>query len=385
MKIPFHKPIMPKNINDIFTESILDGWLTTGPEVNKFERKLEEYLNIDHVVAVNSCTAALHLVLAAKGFTNSDKFIVPTYTFVASVEVGEYLNMKPILIDSKENCFNVDLNKVEDVLKNDSSVKAIIPVHFAGKLVHDRNQLQYLADKYNVFILEDAAHALESISSSRGLNNNTAVALSFYANKNITTGGEGGAIATFDKELAKKVRMLSLHGMSKDGWDRFKLGGKWRYDVSGLGYKYNMTDISASFGQQQLKKINNWHTKRINIVSQYSDSLRECDGIICPSLDIQNHSWHLYIIQIHPEMWRISRNEIIYNLNSLGIGTSVHYIPVHMHSYYQRKYGFQDNDYPNAKRFSETVISLPLYPLLKIKEINYITDVLKNLWNKFKS
>jgi len=243
MKIPFHKPILPADLDSIYPDSVKAGWLTTGPQVASFEAKLGNYIQVENVVAVNSCTAALHLALAAKGFGPGDKFIAPTYTFVASVEVGEYLSMEPVLVDSTPGGFNLDLNQVEDRLKKDPAIKALIPVHFAGGLV-DRKKLIELADQFGVFLLEDAAHALESMSSpdNRGYKNQAA-AFSFYANKNITTGGEGGVLATNDNILADKVRKLSLHGMSKDGWQRFETGGEWAYDVSDLGYKYNMTNV----------------------------------------------------------------------------------------------------------------------------------------------
>ena len=239
-----------------------------------------------------------------------------------------------------------------------------------------------LSEKYGVFVLEDAAHSLEAIAKTN-FRKNYAVAFSFYANKNITTGGEGGAIATSDASLADTVRKLSLHGMSKDGWNRFKLGKNWRYDVSALGYKYNMNDISASFGLGQISNIDKWHNIRVNISKKYSKELKKCEGIICPSDKVKNHSWHLYIIKIIENKWKISGDELIYHLNENGVGTSVHYIPVHMHSYYQKKYGFSDNDFPNSKNFSETVISLPLYPSLKIVEVRYIIDTIIDLWNKF--
>ena len=267
MIIPFHKPYTPKNIEDILQETLSSGWLTTGPKVNEFEKLLANYIDAKYVICVNSCTAALHLALAAMGFGKGDKFIAPSYTFVASVEVGEYLSMEPILVDSNKKTFNVDLDIVESQLKKDKLIKAIIPVHFAGLPV-DKIALDYLGEKYGVFILEDAAHALETFSQSR-INDNksfaNAIAFSFYANKNITTGGEGGALATNDSNLSKKVRQLSLHGMSKDGWKRFKLNSKWRYDVSSLGYKYNMTDISASLGINQFSYIDDWAKLGINI------------------------------------------------------------------------------------------------------------------------
>ena len=194
---------------------------TTGPQVKLFEEKLSELVHSKYVIAVNSCTAGLHLSMAAKRFKKGDKFIAPTYTFVASVEIGEYLDMFPVLVDCDEN-FNLDLNQVEDCLKNDSEIKAIVPVHFAGKPV-DMHKVYELASKFNVFVLEDAAHALETYSNIGKVGNTDHATAFSYANKNLTTGGEGGAVATNDRTLAEKIRKLSLHGMSKDGWKRFKL------------------------------------------------------------------------------------------------------------------------------------------------------------------
>ncbi len=383
--IPFHKPITPKDLNQIYTESMKSGWLTTGPEVRKFESKLQNILKAEHVIAVNSCTAALHLALCSKGFNKNDKFIAPTYTFVATVEVGEYLGMDCILIDSSENDFNMDLNQIEDKLINDSKIKVIIPVHFAGDPV-DMNEMMFLAEKYGIFILEDAAHALEAISNVGKVGNtNHAAAFSFYANKNITTGGEGGALATNDKILAEKARKLSLHGMSKDGWKRFKKGASWKYDVSDLGYKYNMTDVSASFGLMQLKKLNEWYERRVCIINKYIKGFENIEGLIVPMFKIDRHACHLFIIRVIAKYWSISRDVLIEKINEYHIGTSVHYIPVHMHSYYHKKYGYISGDFPNAKKLSEQVITMPLYPALTDDDVDYIIDTLQSLWIKYKA
>ena len=387
MKIPFHKPIFPSDLNYLLSESTESGWVTTGPKVKDFETQLGVYLNARYVVAVNSCTAALHLALASKGIRQGDQFIAPTYTFVASVEVGEYLGAEPILVDSDPNTFNLDLDKVENILSMDKGqkIKAIIPVHFAGQSV-DKVRLNELAKKYNLFILEDGAHALETVSDLGKIGStDCGVAFSFYANKNITTGGEGGAFATNDKELADKVRKLSLHGMSKDGWKRFQTGGKWAYDVADLGYKYNMTDISASFGIEQLSHVNNWHQRRLHIVSQYQKGMSGIKGLILPQhTSGKVHAWHLYVIRVIPELWRLTRNELIEKINEKGIGTSVHYIPMHMHSYYEKKYGFNPEDFPIAKQLSESVITLPLYPGMTEKQIEYVTSTINTLWKEYR-
>ena len=386
MNIPFHKPIMPENIDSIFSESIKNGWLTTGPQVSQFEKIISEYTNSDNLIAVSSCTAALHLALAAKGFGSGDKFIVPTYTFVASVEVGEYLGMQPVLIDCDED-YNMDIEAIHSLLQKDNSIRAIIPVHFAGKPV-DMKKILLIAQEFDLFVLEDAAHALEAVSNLGKVGNtNYAAAFSFYANKNITTAGEGGAIATNDNKLADKIRKLSLHGMSKDGWNRFKTGSKWVYDVGDLGYKYNMTDVSAAFGIWQMSNIYQWYQKRASIFRIYQDSFKKIAGLVCPipANDDEKHAFHLYIIRMVPSKWSVDRNKMIELLNKGGIGTSVHYKPVHLHSYYQKKYGYNPIDYPNSIKFYENVITLPLYPSLKDEQINYIVEFVTKLWEKYKS
>ena len=388
MKIPFHRPLLPNDVNSILSESISSGWITTGPKVTLFEQKLSEYFEAKNVIALNSCTAALHLGLAAIGLKKNDSFIVPTHTFVASVEVGEYLGAKPILVDIDAETLNLNLDQVEVILESDieNKIKAIIPVHFAGQPV-DMMRLNSLAKQYDLFILDDAAHATESISNIGKVGNTKfATAFSFYANKNITTAGEGGALATNDTKLADKIRKLSLHGMSKDGWKRFKMGNKWSYDVSELGYKYNLTDIAASFGLDQLININKWQNRRLEIVNKYNNGLKSITGLKLPfNVSHKNHARHLYIIQTIPRKWKINRNQLIEKLTKDGIGIAVHYKPIHMHSYYIKKYGFKDSDFPISKKTYESSISIPLHPSLSDYEVDYIIDVLNSLWKKFKA
>ncbi len=375
---------MPDSIDEILTESIKNGWLTTGPVVQTFESMLKKYFDSENVILVNSCTAALHLAIAAKGFNKNDKFIAPTYTFVATVEAGEYLGMKPVLVDSDDN-YNLDLNQVEDSLINNGKIKCILPVHFGGRPV-DMVELSFLSDKYGVMIIEDAAHAFETISNNGKVGKtNDAACFSFYANKNITTFGEGGAISTNDSEYANIIRKLSLHGMSRDGWKRFSKGGKWFYDISDLGYKYNLTDIAAAFGIWQLKHINDWLQKRCDIVDFYMKKFQNISGISFPPLanDV-THANHLFVVSIEPDKWTIDRDQIISDLNERGIGTSVHYIPIHMHSYYKSKYGYGENDFQNSKRLYERAITLPLYPSLTKNELQYIADIFLELWLKNK-
>lgn len=382
IKIPFHIPNIPENFEEIFSESVQSGWLTTGSQVNKLEEEIAKYLGAEYVIAVNSCTAALHLALAAKGFGVGQKFIVPTLTFASTIECGEYLGMEPILVDSSKDDFLIDLNQIEDIVRNDESIKVIIPVHYAGESVN-LEYLMEIADKYNLFILQDAAHALESECNGKKIGNSDhAAAFSFYANKNMTTGGEGGAISTNDLDLAKRVRNLSLHGITKDGWDRFKNNGKWEYDIVEMGYKYNLTDYAACFGLWQIRKIDEWQKRRTEIFQRYIEGLNHIDSIHLPNI-IEGHSKHLFVIRLRLEKWSISRNSFIDKMNKKGIGLAVHYKPLHQLSYYKKKYDFNFNKFRIANALYESIISLPIYPNLSNTSLDYIIENIIQLHNTY--
>ena len=382
MKVPFHKPSLPDSLDLIYHDTLRSGWLTTGSIVKNFENKLATYFNADYVIAINSCSAALHLALAAMEFKRGDKFILPTMTFVATIECGEYIGMNPILVDTEECGFLFDLNQVEDLLKNDNKIKAILPMHYGGQPVNMKILNQF-SDKYGVFILEDAAHALETRSNIGKVGDTKfAAAFSFYANKNITTGGEGGALATNNAKLAQKVKALSLHGITRDGWNRFKENGKWEYDITNLGYKYNMTDLSASFGLWQMNKLEDWQRKRKIIVLRYLNKLGNVDGIILPELN-SGHAWHLFVIQLDLDRWKISRNSVIDKLNEKGIGLAVHYKPIHKLSYYKLQYGFVSKKFPRSNHLFDSIISLPIYPSLTMEEVDYVSERIVELFNKY--
>ncbi len=382
IKIPFHLPNIPESIDEIFSESVRSGWLTTGSQVDKLEKELTDYLDTRHVIIVNSCTAALHLSLAAKGFSTGQKFIIPTLTFASTIECGEYLGMEPILVDSSKNQFLMDLNQIEDIVKNDSSVKAIIPVHYAGESV-DLELIMQIADKYNLFVLQDAAHALETEHNGKKIGNTDhAAAFSFYANKNFTTGGEGGAIATNDFNLAEKAKKLSLHGITKDGWNRFKSNGNWEYDIVEMGYKYNLTDYAACFGLWQIKQIENWQKRRMEIVKTYTEGLSNIEGIRLPNI-LNGHAKHLFVIRLNLKKWSISRNSFVDKMNKKGIGLAVHYKPLHQLSYYKKKYNFNPNNFREANSLYESIVSLPIYPNLSNKSLNYIIENIIHLHNTY--
>lgn len=382
MKIPFHKPNLPKSLDAVYLESLKRGWLTTGSIVKKFENELKRYLKSDFVVLLNSCTAGLHLSLLAKGFSKGDEFLLPTLTFVSTIECGEYLGLKPNLIDCKKNSFLMDLNKVEDLLKKNNKIKAILPMHYGGEPVNMK-QVTFLAKKYDLFVLNDAAHALETEYDNIKIGNTDyATAFSFYANKNITTGGEGGAVSTNNEKIAKKIKKLSLHGISKDGWSRFKENGNWEYDITELGYKYNLTDLAASFGLWQFKNIDNWSIKRKLIAEKYLLLLSNIEGLKLPEKK-SGHAWHLFVIRINQNYWKITRDEIIQKLNSKGIGLAVHYKPIHHLSHYKKNYELNNDDFLNANKLFNSIISLPIYPLLKDTEVEYICNSIIELYSEF--
>ena len=380
--IPFHIPNFPENIEDIFSESVHSGWLTTGSQVHKLEEKLTKYLDVKYVVAVNSCTAALHLSLAAKGFGLNDKFIIPTLTFASTIECGEYLGMEPVLVDSSEKGFLIDLNQIEYLVKNDQSIKAIVPMHYGGEPV-DLENIMEIAAKYNLFVLQDAAHALETEHNGIKIGKTDhAAAFSFYANKNMTTGGEGGAVSTNDKKLAKKIKKLSLHGITKDGWNRFKKDGNWEYDIVEMGYKYNLTDYAACFGLWQMNQIEKWQLRRDEIVKKYINGLSHIDSIHLPKI-LKGHSKHLFVIRLDLDKWSISRNIFIEKMNKKGIGLAVHYKPLHQLSYYKNKYQFKIDNFPMANLLYESIISLPIYPKLSDSSIDQIINSITELYDMY--
>jgi len=378
MNIPFHRPNLPDSLDEIFSNSIKSGWLTSGSRVSEFEDKLAEFLNVKYALAVNSCTSALHLGLAANNFSKGTKFVTSTLTFASTVECGIYLGLEPKLIDCAKDSYLIDLNQVEDLVKKDRFIRVIIPVHYAGETV-DLDYLHYLSNKYDLFILEDAAHAFESSHNGKKIGNtNHAAAFSFYANKNLTTAGEGGAISTNDEKLAEKIKRMSLHGMTKDGWNRYQSKTKWEYDIVELGYKYNLTDLAASYGIWQLGQIKKWQKRRIEIYNRYTDGLGSIDNIRLPEY-VPGHSLHLFVISMVLDKWQITRDELIENLKNKGIGVAVHYKPIHQLTYFKDKYGYDIDSFPRSNKLFKSIISLPIYPQLTNANVDYIIETMHNL------
>ncbi|MFQ5583235.1 MAG: DegT/DnrJ/EryC1/StrS family aminotransferase [Calditrichia bacterium] len=370
--LPFALPsIGEEEIREV-VDSLRSGWVTTGPKVKQFEGDICEYVQAKNAIAVNSCTAGLHLALSALGVGPGDEVVLPTLTFTATANVVVHLGAKPVLLDVG-NDFNVQPEFIENAITE--KTRAIVPVHHSGQSVNLK-EIYEIAARHNIPIVEDAAHAIGTTYHDHKIgsdylnffgqdsNLKRAAVFSFYATKNMTT-GEGGMITTNDDEYATTMRILSLHGMSKDAWKRYTSAGSWYYEVVAAGYKYNMTDIQASLGIHQLKKLDGFIQRRQEIAAAFDNAFREMPEIEIPFRhNDRNHVFHLYMIRLNPDRLSIDRSQFIEALKERHIGTSVHFIPVHLHPFYKKTYGYQQGDLPNAEKIYERIISLPLYPAM---------------------
>jgi dTDP-4-amino-4,6-dideoxygalactose transaminase len=358
--IPFHKPAIGEEEIRSVVETLKSGWLTTGPKVKTLEAEFAKYVGCSHAVAVNSGTAALHLALEAVGIKSGDEVIVPTMTFTATAEVVLYLGARPVLVDCSTDDLNIDVDRVEAAIS--SRTKAIIPVHIAGRPCA-MDQILAIARRHGLRVIEDAAHALPASYHGRKIGSiGDITCFSFYATKTMTT-GEGGMATTENPDWAKRMRMMSLHGISHDAWNRYTKEGSWYYEVISPGFKYNLTDLAAALGIEQLKKCDQFYEARRQIARRYDEAFRDIPGIQIPAsaANVQ-HAWHLYIIELELEQLRIGRPAFIEALNHHNVGTSVHFIPLHLHPFYRDKFGYKPEDFPGAGKVFPRIISLPIYP-----------------------
>ncbi|MCB9775578.1 MAG: DegT/DnrJ/EryC1/StrS family aminotransferase [Nitrospiraceae bacterium] len=375
--LPFHVPDIGEEEIQSVVETLRSGWLTTGSKAKQFEAEFAQRVEARHAVALNSCTAALHLGLEAVGVTEGDEVIVPTMTFAATAEVVHYLKAKPVLVDCQADTLNIDVAQIEKAIS--PRTKAIIPVHYAGQpCAMDR--ILEIARVHHLKVIEDAAHALPTRYRGRMVGAlGDITCFSFYSTKTITT-GEGGMATTENAEWAERMRLLSLHGISRDAVNRYTPEGNWYYEICYPGYKYNLTDIAAALGIPQLHKCDHFAAIRKRYATLYNEGFKEIPEILVPHLaDDVEHAWHLYVIQLNLECLRIGRNEMIDLMKKQGIGTSVHFIPLHLHPYYRDNYGYFPNDFPVASSVFERIISLPIYPKMTELDIQYVIEVVATL------
>ncbi|TMC68116.1 MAG: DegT/DnrJ/EryC1/StrS aminotransferase family protein [Chloroflexi bacterium] len=379
--LPFAPPLIgEEEINEVVA-TLRSGWITTGPKTKRFETNIAAYLGASGALALNSCTAALHTALVTLGVGPGDEVITTPLTFAASVNVIEHVGARPVLVDVEADTLNIDTAMVERAIT--PRTKAIIPVHFAGHPV-DLDPLYDAAQRRGLAVLEDAAHALAARYKGRLIGSGeNPVAFSFYATKNLTT-GEGGML-TGSPEFLERARLISLHGMSRDAWKRYDKGGKWYYEVLYPGFKYNMTDIQAALGLWQLKKLPGFEERRRAVVALYDQAFAQEDALETPVERPEvEHAWHLYVLRLRLEALRIDRDQFIEELTNRNIGTSVHFIPIHLHPYYRDKYAFTPESYPIAYSNYRRMISLPLNVRLSDADVADVIEAVRDVVSEFR-
>lgn len=357
--LPFALPEISEEEIASVVETLRSGWITTGPKTKDFERRFAEATGAPHAVMVNSCTAALHLALEAIGVKAGDEVIVPTLTFAASAEVVRYLGATPVLVDVRASDHNVSPAAIEAALT--PRTRAVIPVHFGGQAC-DMDEIGALARSRGAAVVADAAHCFPGAYKGRNVGTLADVTcFSFYATKTITT-GEGGAAVTANPEWADRMRIMALHGISRDAWKRYTAEGSWYYEIVAPGYKYNLTDIASAIGLGQLARAEAMRARRRAIADAYDAAFGALEALETPGRSADRvHAHHLYVLKLRPGALSIDRDRFIQELKARGIGTSVHFIPLHLHPYYREAFGYAPERLPVALDLYRRSVSLPIY------------------------
>jgi dTDP-4-amino-4,6-dideoxygalactose transaminase len=379
------QPFLPFALPEIGDEEIAEvvdtlrsGWVTTGPKAKRFEQDFARFLGDEglHCIAVNSATAGLHLALEAIGIAPGDEVITTTHTFTATAEVVRYLGADVRLVDIDPATLNIDPALIEAAIT--PRTKAIIPVHYAG-LACDMDAIHAIARRHGLQVVEDAAHALPTTYKGKliGTLDSAATVFSFYANKTITT-GEGGMLVTRDEKLAARAKVMRLHGINRDAFDRFTAKvPSWYYEIVAPGFKYNLTDIAAALGIHQLKKAQAFADARRAVVERYSEGLKDLPVILPPQASAGDaHPWHLYVLRLQPSA-RLQRDALIDALFKEGIGVSVHYIPLHLHPYWRERYELRAEAFPHSQHAYEQMLSLPLYSRMTMADADRVIATLR--------
>jgi len=376
-RIPFAKVDCTGNELKYVREVIESGWLTTASKCLEFERLFADKVGSRYACAVNSATAALHLAVEALGIKNGDKVFVPTMTFTATAEVIRYVGADPVFLDVEYGTCLVSPQILEEGCKRCPQAKTLILVHFGGQSA-DMDGIRNVCQRYGLRLIEDAAHAFPAKYNGQMIGSfGDATCFSFYANKTITT-GEGGMLVTDDDAMFQRAKVMRLHGINRDIWNRFTAKNvNWEYDVVAPGYKYNLPDLAAAIGLAQLERADMFRRERQRCAEFYTQHLSAIEGVDLPLCKVphDDHAWHLFWVVINTRS-KMDRVHCMEFLNEAGIGTSVHYKPLHRMTYYRQRYSLQPSDYPNAERHWQGVVSLPIYPSLSNDELMYICNKL---------
>jgi dTDP-4-amino-4,6-dideoxygalactose transaminase len=376
----FSTPAIGQEEMDEVADTLRSGWITTGPKTRLFETTFRDFVGAADAVGLNSCTAGLHLGLLTLGVRPGDEVITTPLTFCACANVIEHLGATPRLVDVEPDTLNIDPVAIEQAVT--PNTRAILAVHYAGHPV-DLDPIRDIALHRGLGLIEDAAHALPARYKGELIGSGpNPVAFSFYATKNLTT-GEGGML-TGAPELVARTRTLGLHGMSRDAWKRYGPGGSWFYNVDEPGFKYNMTDIQAAMGLAQLRKLESFQRRRREIVEAYNSAFAGISALETPTerQDVE-HAWHLYVLRLRLETLRINRDRFIEELTARNIGTSVHFIPIHLHPYYRQKYGYEPSALPVAWSNYQRMLSLPLHPMLTDADVSDVISAVLGVAGRF--
>ncbi len=379
--IPYNLPSITQAEIDEVVDTLRSGWIAKGPRTVRFEKEFAEYVGAKHAVAVNSATAALHVSLLTQNIGPGDEVITTPMTFASTASTILHCGATPVFadIDYRTGCINPE----EVAKKITPRTKAIVPVHYSGQ-VCDLDRIYKLADEHNLYVSEDAAHALWSRYKGRLIGNKLrgAASYSFYATKNLAT-GDGGMLVTDRDDIAERARILVGQGMSHNAWNRYAKGGSWKYDIVEPGYKYNMFDIQAALGLVQLSRMEEMQKRRLEIAARYQEEFGKIDAVEPPFVpEFATHCWHLYVLRVLPELLTIDRDQFIVELNERNVGTSVHFIPVHTMTAF-RKLGWKPGDFPMAEKHFERIISLPLYPSMTDEQVQYVIDAVRDIVEQY--
>ncbi|MDE3094397.1 MAG: DegT/DnrJ/EryC1/StrS family aminotransferase [Chloroflexota bacterium] len=379
-----HEDFLPYNLPDIsdvevdaVVETLRSGWLAPGRRVREFEAAFAAYTSARHAVALDSATAGLHLALVALGVGPGDEVITPPTTFAATVNVIIHAGATPVLADIRIDDYCIDPAAVERAIT--PRTRAIMPVHHAGSACR-MDEIIALARAHGLRVIADAAHAIGTEIAGRSVGAiGDAAVFSFYPTKNVTS-GRGGMLTTDDDALAERCRLLALHGMSNDAWDRYTARGAWAYQVLAPGYNYAMSDYQAALGGAQFARIDEFQRARRRLAERYTARFAAVPAIITPLERAGTaHAWHLYVIRFRRDLLAIGRDAFIDELRARGIGTSVHFIPIHHHPYYREAYGWAPGDFPAADEAFETMISLPLYTRMSVDTVDRVADAVEDI------